>query len=254
MNETRSNTENSAVSIISWVVAFGMGYAILRYHIAGPVPWKDLSFFILNKGISLSAFILLAMNFAFGPAKNIGLPVPAGWLSARMAIGTTGFLLVLVHVLMSLLLFSPAIYGKFFSADATLTLIAGLSMFTGVLAFVVLWGYNLSFKTTLREDKAFIQFITSRKFLLWALLLGAAHIFFMGISGTSARPARRPGGGGSPSRSPRTLRTSRRPHGPRRSGTSCAANAAGCRRPSSRAGCGSACPRRLATHRRRGCG
>ena len=183
MNEVTNENKNSANTIIFWVVMFGMGYAILRYHVAGPVPWKELSFFILNKGISLSAFILLAMNFGFGPAKNMGIPVPASWLDARMTIGMTGFLLVLVHVLMSLLLFSPAIYGKFFDANGTLTLTAGLSMFTGVLAFVVLWGYNLSFKTTLREDKAFIQFITSRKFLLWALLLGAAHIFFMGYSG-----------------------------------------------------------------------
>jgi len=183
MNETKSVSKNSAFSIIFWVVLFGIGYAILRYHIAGPVPWKDLSFFVLNKGICLSAFILLTMNFGFGPAKNLGIPVPAGWLNARMAIGVTGFLLVLVHVLMSLLLFSPASYGKFYDANTTLTLTAGLSMFTGVLAFVVLWGYNLSFKTTLREDKAFIQFITSRKFLLWAMLLGGAHIFFMGYSG-----------------------------------------------------------------------
>ena len=37
--------------------------------------------------------------------------------------------------------------------------------------------------THLREDKAFIQFITSRTFLLWAMLLGAAHLFFMGYEG-----------------------------------------------------------------------
>jgi hypothetical protein len=41
----------------------------------------------------------------------------------------------------------------------------------------------MSFQTFLREDKAFIQFITSRTFLLWAMLLGAAHIFFMGYEG-----------------------------------------------------------------------
>ena len=53
----------------------------------------------------------------------------------------------------------------------------------GILAFVVLWGYNLSFQTHLREDKAFITFITSRTFLLWAMLLGAAHLVFMGYEG-----------------------------------------------------------------------
>lgn len=175
--------KNSAASIITIVMVFGLAYAITRYHLVGPVPWKDFPMFILNKGISLSAFILLACNFGFGPLNNLGVKVPEGWLNARKALGMTGFLLVLIHALMSFMLFSPAVYGKFFEADGTLTLLAGLSMLAGVCAFVVLWGYNMSFQTFLREDKAFIQFITSRKFMLFALLLGAAHIFFMGYEG-----------------------------------------------------------------------
>ena len=174
---------NSAGPIIAVVMIFGLAYAVLRYHIVGPVPWKDFPFFILNKGISLSAFILLTCNFSFGPLNNIGVRVPEGWLNARKAMGMTGFLLVLIHALMSFLLFKPAMYGKFFEADGTLTLLAGLSMLGGILAFVVLWAYNLSFQTFLREDRAFIRFITSRKFLLFALLLGAAHLFFMGYTG-----------------------------------------------------------------------
>jgi hypothetical protein len=175
--------KNSAGTLITITILFGLAYAILRYHIAGPVPWKDFPFFILNKGISLSAFILLAFNFGFGPLNNLGVKVPEGWLNARKAMGMTGFLLVLIHALMSFMLFSPSVYGKFFEADGTMTLLAGLSMLGGVLGFVVLWGYNMSFQTFLREDKAFIQFITSRKFMLFALLLGAAHIFFMGYEG-----------------------------------------------------------------------
>ena len=149
----------------------------------GPVPWKDFPFFILNKGLSLAAFILLTMNFALGPLNNLGVSVSQGWLNARKAMGMTGFLLVMVHALMSFLLFNPAVYGKFFLDNGTLTLLAGLSMLFGVFAFVVLWGYNMSFQTFLREDKAFIQFITSRKFMLFAGLLGAAHLFFMGYEG-----------------------------------------------------------------------
>ncbi len=174
---------NSAGSIITITLIFGLAYAILRYHVVGPVPWKDFPFFILNKGISLSAFILLTCNFGFGPLNNLGVKVPEGCLNARKALGMTGFLLVLIHALMSFMLFSPSVYGKFFEADGTLTLLAGLSMLGGVLAFVVLWAYNLSFQTFLREDQAFIRFITSRKFLLFALLLGAIHLFFMGYEG-----------------------------------------------------------------------
>jgi hypothetical protein len=176
-------TKNSAGSITTIVIIFGLAYAVLRYHIVGSVPWKDFPFFILNKGVSLSAFILLVLNFGLGPLNNLGVKVSEGWLNARKALGMTGFLLVLIHALMSFLLFSPSIYGKFFADNGTLTLLAGLSMLSGIFAFVVLWGYNMSFQTFLREDKAFIQFITSRKFMLFALLLGAAHLFFMGYEG-----------------------------------------------------------------------
>jgi len=174
---------NSAGSIIAITVVFGLAYAVVRYHLAGPVPWKDFPFFIFNKGISLSAFILLTFNFGLGPLNNLGVTVPAGWLNARKAMGMTGFLLVMIHALMSFLLFNASVYAKFFLDNGTLTLLAGLSMLFGILAFVVLWGYNMSFQTFLREDKAFIQFITSRKFMLFALLLGAAHLFFMGYEG-----------------------------------------------------------------------
>ncbi len=183
MNQEATDNRNSASSIIAIVLLFSIGYAIVRYHVVGSVPWKDFPFFILNKGISLAAFIMLTCNFGFGPLKNLGVNVPASWLNARKALGMTGFLLVLIHALISFMLFSPAIYAKFFEDNGTLTLFGGLSMLGGVLAFVVLWGYNMSFQTHLREDKAFIQFITSRTFLLWAMLLGAAHLVFMGYEG-----------------------------------------------------------------------
>ena len=183
MNSQEPETKNAAGSIIALVILLSLAYAVIRYHLAGPVPWKDFPFFILNKGISLAAFILLTLNFGLGPLNNIGVPIPDSWLNARKAVGMTGFLLVVIHAFMSFMLFSPASYAKFFEADGSLTLLGGLSMLGGVLAFVVLWAYNMSFQTHMREDKAFIQFITSRTFLLWAMLLGAAHIFFMGYEG-----------------------------------------------------------------------
>jgi len=183
MSAEAKTAQNSAGTIIAIALIFGLAYAVVRYHVAGPVPWTDFPFFILNKGFSLSAFVLLTFNFSFGPLHSLGVKVPQGWLNARKALGMTGFLLVLIHALMSFMLFSPNVYGKLFEPDGTLTLPAGLSMLGGVLAFVVLWAYNLSFQTHLREDKAFIQFITSRRFLLVAMILGGAHLFFMGYEG-----------------------------------------------------------------------
>ena len=177
------DNKNSARAIITVTLLVAIGYAVLRYHIVGPVPWKDFPMFILNKGLCLAGFILLTFNFSLGPLNSLGVPVSKGWLNARKTMGMTGFLLVLIHALMSFLLFSPAIYGKFFAQDGSLTQLAGLAMLFGVLAFVFLWAYNLSFQTFLREDTAFIKLITSRKVLLFALVLGGLHLFFMGYEG-----------------------------------------------------------------------
>ena len=193
MNHEPDDRRHLAGPIIAITVALCLSYTVLRYHIFGSVPWKDFPFFILNKGISLSAFVLLCLNFGLGPLKNLGASVPATWLDARKTLGMTGFLLVLVHALMSFLLFRPSVYAKMFDGDGSLTLMAGLSMLGGVFAFVTLWGYNLSFQTHLREDKKFIEFITSRKFLLVAMLFSAVHLFFMGYEGW-LQPSGWPGG------------------------------------------------------------
>lgn len=181
--KTSPQPKNSAGRIILITCFFSIGYAILRYHIVGPVPWKDLPLFIFNKGIALSAFVLLLFTFSFGPLNNLGIRVPGRFLLARKALGMTGFLLAFIHALISFLLFKPAIYGKFFDQDATLTLAGGLSMLGGVLSFVILWVYNLSFQTLLRDDKRFISFITSRYFILSAMLFSLLHLFFMGYRG-----------------------------------------------------------------------
>ena len=171
MNEQVSKNKSAEASIITTTLALSIGYAVLRYHIVGPVPWKDFPFFILNKGLCLAAFILLTMNFALGPLKNLGASVPQSWLGARKAMGMTGFLLVMLHALMSFLLFNPVVFGKFYEDDGTLTLLAGLSMLGGVTAFVVLWGYNLAFQK--RYKKAIAGRMARkplRQFLLFNVL------------------------------------------------------------------------------------
>ena len=182
MEETEK-MNNPAWGIISWTFSLSMSYAIIRYHVLGAVPWKDLPFLILNKGISMSALILLAFNFTFGPLKNLGAPIPNSWLISRRIIGIVAFIQIFVHVIMSFMLFNPAVYAKFFEQNGTMTLITGLSMIGGVLAFIFLWIYNVSFNATFRKDKDLISFITSRKVLLSAMLFSGAHLVFMGYNG-----------------------------------------------------------------------
>jgi hypothetical protein len=73
MNADVSVNQNAAGRIISFTLIPSVAYAVLRYHILGPVPWNDFLFFILNKGISLAALVLLVLNFSLGPLKNTGI-------------------------------------------------------------------------------------------------------------------------------------------------------------------------------------
>jgi len=181
--EEIKKSKNPAWAIIAWTFILSMGYATVRYHLLGDVPWKDLPFFILNKGISLSAFVLLAFNFTFGPLKNLGAPIPNSWLRSRRILGIIGFIQVFVHVIMSFMLFNPSVFGKYFEQNGTMTLITGLSMLGGVLAFIFIWIYNVSFNAAFRKDKDLIDFITSRKVLLIAMFFAGTHLIFMGYKG-----------------------------------------------------------------------
>ena len=57
---------------------------------------------------------MVSLNFALGPLENLGVKVPESWLISRKALGMTGFLLVLIHALISFMLFNPVIFGKIF--------------------------------------------------------------------------------------------------------------------------------------------
>lgn len=162
---------------------FSFTYSIVRYHIAGDVPWKDLSFFIFNKAISLSSLLLLVINFTLGPLKNLGISISNRWLKSRRLIGIAGFILAFTHILMSLALFRPTIYPKYFDENGTITAFLGLSLLGGVISFVFLWMYNISFSSNFRKDKDLINFITSRKVLLIAMIFSGFHLLFIGVKG-----------------------------------------------------------------------
>jgi len=181
--ETEEKTKSRfSFNVILVVLLLSLLYSVIRYHIAGGVPWEELPFFIMNKAISLNGIILLIITFSVNPLKNMGTGISNKWLRARKALGMAGFISIFIHMVMSLMLFSPAYYGKFFTDTGRMTLNASLSMLMGVLAFIVLWFYNMSFYKS-GKDKEINRVIKSRGFLLAVMPLTALHLFFMGYKG-----------------------------------------------------------------------
>ena len=169
--------------IIIITTVLSVSYAVLRYNIFGEVPWKDLPLFVLNKGLALSSLVLLTFNFSLSPLKNMGINISEKWLNSRKSTGIAGFLFAFIHIFMSISILNPKYYSVFFIDDETLSIQGGLSLLGGILSFVLLWVYNTSFSSSLREDKKIMALITSRRFLIYAFFFTGIHLFFIGYKG-----------------------------------------------------------------------
>lgn len=175
--------KRTSLRIFVVVVVFSFVYAILRYHVFEGVPPKDFPLYVVNKALALSAFILLTLNFALGPLRGLGVGVPQHWLNCRKEIGTRGFLLAFAHVVMSLLLFSPAYYQKFFAQDQSVSAVGTWAMAAGVASFVLLWIYYSAFNVRRGSDDKLRHMISSKALLLLAMVISAAHVSVMGFAG-----------------------------------------------------------------------
>ncbi|MCK0144830.1 hypothetical protein MWU78_04105 [Arenibacter sp. F26102] len=181
------------IKIIWTIFGISMGYAVLRYNVVGTVAWKDLPIFILNKGVSLAAIVLLAFSFSIRPLTNLGMPYLNLGLESRKVLGISGLLLTIFHVLLSFLIFNPQYYPKFFAGDDSLSIIGNFSLLSGMASFMILGIYHWCFNNRSRGKEMLIEIITSKKFLLGLLFLLGIHLFFMGYS-TWSTPAKWQGG------------------------------------------------------------
>ncbi len=169
------------IIVLTTVVSFG--YAVLRYNIAGEVPWKDIPIYVLNKGISLASFFLLSLSFSLGPLRNLGVTIPDKFMETRKSLGLAGLMLVFVHSILSVSILNPLYYAMFYEENGTLSLQGGLSLLGGALAIVLLWIYHFTFRKNFIKVYPIISTLTSKKLILAIFLLVGCHLFFMGYTG-----------------------------------------------------------------------
>ncbi|MCG2460438.1 hypothetical protein K8352_06740 [Flavobacteriaceae bacterium F89] len=169
--------------IIVLVTIVSVGYAVLRYNIAGEVPWKDVPVYVFNKGISLASFFLLGLSFSIGPLKNLGAPISDKLLGARKSLGLAGLMLVFVHFILSITILNPLYYDVFFEENGSLSLQGGLSLFGGAMGLVLLWIYYFTFRENIVKIYPIVATLTSKKITTIFFLFVGVHLFFMGYAG-----------------------------------------------------------------------
>jgi len=169
--------------LVAGVLGIESAYAIVRYHVIKGVAWAELPVYTANKVLAWAGLTLVALAIAAGPWHRLrDRPAPEDW---PRECGRFGAVLVAIHVLLSIVLTTPAYFPKWFTDAGTLALWPGVAVLTGaiataVLAFAVRGG---------ADDPAGAH---ARRLRSWTVALTAMHVAAMGWDGWLA-PADWPG-------------------------------------------------------------
>jgi len=113
-----------------WIIAarvflVTLTYAVVRYTVFGSVPPSQLPVFLSNKAISVTALVMTGLSMVTNGSR-------------RTALGAVGAALVLLHIVLSLMVLTPAYLGKLFDARGALTAAGEWSMLAGAIAGLIM--------------------------------------------------------------------------------------------------------------------
>lgn len=176
-------SDGSHLAWLAAILGLSLSYAILRYNIFKGVEWAHFPLYIVNKAFSLSAVICIAMSYVIGKLIQVHREDREKRIGLVKFLGLIGFSLAAMHGLMSLTLFSPVYYEKFFLETGKLTFEGELSFLFGVLS---LWCLTIPAITSLPfmdQHLGRARWRQMQQMGYAALALNAGHVFAMGFAG-----------------------------------------------------------------------
>ncbi len=173
------------VTAMWFATVFGasLTYAIIRYHLAGDVPWSHFPLFIFNKATALAATIFVSCSYLIGKLIRWHNHDPRTKLVVIKFCGLMGFSLALIHAFASLTLLTPACFAKYFAADGRLNLQGEIAALAGIIA---LWALALPAITTLpmmAQAIGGIRWKRSQRMGYVSLIFLLMHLIALGLLG-----------------------------------------------------------------------
>ncbi len=170
---------------VAWILGIWVPcliYAIVRYNVFKGVEWTHLPLYIVNKSAAIAGVILIALAYVIG--KLFGGTVGSEPVRAKAKfLGLSGFAMITVHVLMAMVLLSPANYDKFFAASGKLSLTGELTFLFGVLAYGCLLFPAITTLPYMYDALGMRRWLQAQHMGYATLALACGHTFCMGYKG-----------------------------------------------------------------------
>ena len=166
-------------------VIFGacLAYAVIRYHLAGDVEWRNFPLFILNKAVALAAVIFIGASYLIGKIIHWHDDDPKLRLVVIKFCGLVGFFLATIHALMSTLLLRPSYFAKYFDASGRLNLQGEIGMSVGIVALFFLLSPALTTLPMMPKALGGWRWKRSQRVGYLALFLVSLHLLDLGLKG-----------------------------------------------------------------------
>jgi DMSO/TMAO reductase YedYZ heme-binding membrane subunit len=168
-----------------FAVVFGLslGYAVVRYHLAGDVAWRHLPLFILNKATSLAAVIFVACSYLVGKVFRWHDHDRQLRLVVIKFCGLMGFFLAGIHAFFSLSLLTPAYYAKYFDAGGRLNILGEVAISVGVIALFLLLAPAITTLPMMPKAIGGVRWKRNQRLGYVALSLVVVHLVVLGLKG-----------------------------------------------------------------------
>ena len=172
------------VTIKWFVVVFGLAlcYAILRYHLAGDIPWSDFPLYILNKATSLAAVFFVACSYLIGRVFTWHNKDPRKLVIIKFC-GLMGLSLAGIHAFMAVCVLRPAYFSKFFEDDGRLNAIGGWGLLAGILALWALVMPGIATIPGMAKAVGGQRWKRGQRMGYFALLMVLGHMVVFGWNG-----------------------------------------------------------------------
>lgn len=166
-------------------VIFGacLAYAVVRYHIAGDVAWRHFPLFILNKAISLAAVFFVGASYLIGKIIHWYDHDAKLRLVVIKFCGLLGFFFATIHAIMSLILFNPGYFAKYYDEAGRLNLQGEIGLSVGILALMFLLSPAITTLPMMPKALGGWRWKRSQRVGYLALLLVSFHLVALGLKG-----------------------------------------------------------------------
>lgn len=134
IKQTTDNNWPRALRVTAAVLIF---FVLQHYFRRFGQPIEKIYFNILFASIALTGLTMIAASYLMGPLARLWPVKWAKYRYLRKQFGLIGLIFVGLHMLLALMVFTPAYFPKFFSETGKLSDIGQISAFAAVLGFVI---------------------------------------------------------------------------------------------------------------------